>query len=121
VFPYFTSCNHFFIPSGKSTVLSYLAGEDKFGLSEIFRKRNRLQQKEVVGYMSTERILFIEMPSVFNGTAAADLIAHIPPQGTLETTIVVRNVTVTLQGLFCLVKNYFYFISCFVYLRRHGI
>lgn len=76
--------------TGKSTILSYLAGSEDFGVQNIFLPRNRDEEMQSSIYISSDQIIFIEMSSVFNQAATNELIPLVSQQGVLEISNVVR-------------------------------
>ncbi|ODM93757.1 hypothetical protein Ocin01_12925 [Orchesella cincta] len=75
----------------KSTILSYLAGDEKFGNRSIFPPRNRDEEMHSSIYISQDQIVFIEMSSVYNQAATNDLIPLVSQQGVLEVSNVTWN------------------------------
>ncbi|CAL8144238.1 unnamed protein product [Orchesella dallaii] len=76
---------------GKSTILSYLAGSEKFGNRSVFPPRNRDEEMQSSIYISQDQIVFIEMSSVYNQSATSDLIPLVSQQGVLEVSNVTWN------------------------------
>jgi len=72
--------------TGKSSILTYLAGEDANG--KMFPTRQRDQQLESYMYITNSNLIFIEMASLFNCSAVHDLANQ---QGNLETLSMAWN------------------------------
>ncbi|CAG7786606.1 unnamed protein product [Allacma fusca] len=85
--------------TGKSTLLSYLGTPSEFGESKLFEPRKLHQQKECSVYMTSSKIILIEMASIFNGAAASDMINLMGPQGTLETAAMSWNLRIVSWAL----------------------
>lgn len=77
--------------SGKSSVLSYLAGgnDDKFGARKVFPPRSREEEMQTSIYITKDQIVLIELSSVYNQAATNDLIPLVSQQGVLEVSNVV--------------------------------
>jgi len=85
----------YFFHVGKTTILNYIAGnakKEEFNLEPtIFLPRKEKDEQKMCSFFITpENLVLIEMASIFNGSASADLIQFVDKYSTLESMTMVN-------------------------------